>query len=214
MMMIALNSLASSEGFRKRKEGVQGRKRSRKSKKWRPKRNSDARHGRFDRSLSVRGSGYEWQYKIWTEVWGSTPQEGQRRLGISHILSLYEWRKLQKDERSLDRVVPYEAREVCLFRCYLRVRMFTEENDYELGEIWNQERFGIGNSFSMKELDSGPIDRGGKNDIRQVRRYMMEKPRLKDFFLSLIPERKLIILLEGFLDCRALARYWKQIRER
>ena len=56
-------------------------------KKGRSNRKSDARRGRSHRSNSFRGDGCEEQEKTWTVVWGSTPQERQRRLGISPILS-------------------------------------------------------------------------------------------------------------------------------
>ena len=35
----------------------------------------------------------------------------------------------------------------------------------------------------MKGLDDGPIIRGGKNTVRQIRSNMMEKPRLNFFCL-------------------------------
>ena len=83
MMMIAPNYLArQKEGFQREGGGRGGR-----SKKERPERNSDARRGHSHRSLSVRGVGCEKQEKTWTVVWGSIPQERQRRLGISLILS-------------------------------------------------------------------------------------------------------------------------------
>ena len=56
------------------------------SKKEMPNRNSDVRCERSHRSLSVRDVGYE-PKKTWTVVWGSTTQEGQRRLESSPILS-------------------------------------------------------------------------------------------------------------------------------
>jgi len=79
--------------FAKRR-GLKGRRRR---KKRRSDRNSDARRRRSHRSNSGRGVGCEEKEKPWTVVWGSTPQEGQRGLGIISILSLQEWRELQKD---------------------------------------------------------------------------------------------------------------------
>ena len=46
-----------------------------------------ARRGRSHRSNSVRGVGCEEQEKRWTVMWGNNPQEGQRGLGTSPILS-------------------------------------------------------------------------------------------------------------------------------
>ena len=42
-----------------------------------------------------------------TVVWDSNPHEGQRELGISPILSRYEWRKLQKEERICESLLLY-----------------------------------------------------------------------------------------------------------
>ena len=86
MMMIAPNSLVrQKEGIQGGGEGGGGR--VRRSKKWRSNRNSDVRRRRSDRSISVKSVGCEEQEKIWTMVWGSTPQERQRGLGISPVLS-------------------------------------------------------------------------------------------------------------------------------
>ena len=84
MLMIASNSLAS------KKEGGSGGGggRGKTSKKGRLKRNCDVRRKRSHMSLSVKSVGCEGQEKLWTEVWGSTPQEGQRRLEISLIFPL------------------------------------------------------------------------------------------------------------------------------
>ena len=54
-----------------------------KSKMGRLDRNSDNRLGHSHMSNSVRGVGYEEQEKTWMVVWGSNPQEGQRRLETS-----------------------------------------------------------------------------------------------------------------------------------
>ena len=58
-----------------------------KSKNGRTDRNSDVRRGRSHRSNSVRGVGCEEQEKTWMVVLGTNPQEGQRGLGTSPILS-------------------------------------------------------------------------------------------------------------------------------
>ena len=50
-------------------------------------RNFDARRGRSHNSTSVRDVGCDEQEKTRTVVWGSTPVEGQRGLGIGPTLS-------------------------------------------------------------------------------------------------------------------------------
>ena len=76
MMMFAPKSLVYQ------KEGAQGEVEERQAR-----RNSDAKHGRYKRSNSVRGVGCEDQQKTWTVVWGTSPQKRQRGLGTSPILS-------------------------------------------------------------------------------------------------------------------------------
>ena len=66
-------------------EGGGGR--SGRSMKGRSNRNSDARCGRSQSSISVRGVGCDEQEMTWMVVWGSTSQEGQREPGIRYILS-------------------------------------------------------------------------------------------------------------------------------
>ena len=55
-------------------------------------------------SDSIRGVGCNEQEKIWTVVCDSNPQEGQMGLRTSLILRLYEWRELQREERSYERI--------------------------------------------------------------------------------------------------------------
>ena len=100
MIMIAPNSLV------RQKEGLRGgRARGGRSKKGMTDRNSDARSEDSHRSNSVRGIGCEEQEKTWTVVWGSNPHEVQRGLGIGPILSRYEWKELQKERQSCERVL-------------------------------------------------------------------------------------------------------------
>ena len=82
MMMIAANSLVcQKEGVREEEEEETGGR-----GKEGPT-GTHARRGRSHRSNSVRGVGCEELEKSWTVVWGSTPQEGQRRQGTCPILS-------------------------------------------------------------------------------------------------------------------------------
>ena len=60
---------------------------SKRSEKGRIDRDSDDRCGGSHWSNSVRGVGCEEQEKTETVVWRSNPQEGQRGLGTSLILS-------------------------------------------------------------------------------------------------------------------------------
>ena len=81
MMMIALNSFACQ------KKRVQGEEETGDQRKTGqtgiPTPGADTPTS----LVSVRGVGCKEQVKRWTVVWGSTPQEGQRRLGISPFLS-------------------------------------------------------------------------------------------------------------------------------
>ena len=63
----------------------------------------------------------------------------------------------------------------------------------------------------MKGFDDGPIIRGGKNTVRQIRSNMMEKPRLN--FFCLVSDTRGGGYHKGLLGWRALARYWKLIKE-
>ena len=62
----------------RRRRFIEKRRKKQHIKKWRPD----------HRSLSVRGVGCKKQEKIWMEVWGSPPLEGQRGLGISERLGI------------------------------------------------------------------------------------------------------------------------------
>ena len=58
---------------------------------------SDARCGRSHKSNSVRGVGCEEREKIWTVVWSTNPQEGQRGYGpvlSSHNMNGGSYRKM------------------------------------------------------------------------------------------------------------------------
>ena len=82
MMMIAANSLVcQKEGVREEEEEETGGR-----GKEGPT-GTHARRGRSHRSNSVRGVGCEEQEKTWTEMSASTPEEGQRGLGISPVSS-------------------------------------------------------------------------------------------------------------------------------
>ena len=47
---------------------------------------NDVRRGFSHMCLSFRGVGCEGREKMWIEVWGCPPQEGQRGLGFNPIL--------------------------------------------------------------------------------------------------------------------------------
>ena len=71
---------------------------------------------------------------------------------------------------------PVGSREVCFFHCYLWGSNLKDT-------VMSWKRFGIENSFSMKELDGGPIIKGEWNTARQIRSKKLKKPRLKGFHL-------------------------------
>ena len=77
--MIAPNSIV------RQKEGAQGEEEAGGRRKEGSRGTPDTRRGRSHRSNSVRRVGCEEHEKTWTVV--VTPQEGQRKLGITPILS-------------------------------------------------------------------------------------------------------------------------------
>ena len=72
---------------------------------------------------------------------------------------------------------PAGVREVCFFHCYWRGSSLKDP-------VTSLERFGVGNSSSVKGLVAGGyITRVGKNSFRQIWSNTMEKPRLKGFIV-------------------------------
>ena len=76
-----------------RRRGLRRRGSGRLKKGRRKITNSDVRRGRSHRFLSIKGVGCEGQEKIWTNVFGSLPQERQSGVTISPILSREEWKE-------------------------------------------------------------------------------------------------------------------------
>ena len=152
-----------------------------------PKRNSDVRRRRSDRSrvLDVRDRiKYGPRYGI--------PLHRKGRGGQGLVPSFYDrnrgsYKRMNGVGKGSSCYVG--AKELCFFRCYLQGSSLNDT-------VRSYQRFVIGNSFRMKGLDGGPIIRGGQNTVRQIRSNTMEKPRLKFFFLSL-PEGQVTKLWEG-----------------